>query len=160
MPKGKTFQWVRIEANPLRRLEMSEVWTGNLNNHISPQSVIAFTENDNTQDTITSKVTDGKWETCYVSPKNEALAKIMFDKPVHNLFLIPRTDDNYIHPGDTYELFYHAGFDGWKSLGRKTAESSSINYKVPLNTVLWLKNHTRGREERPFTIQGDWQVWW
>lgn len=158
MPKGKTFQSVRIEANPLRRLEMGEVWTGNLNNHISPQSVIAFTENDNTQDTITSKVTDEKWETCYVSPKNGASAKIKFDKPAHNLYLIPRTDDNYVHPGDTYELLYHAGSDGWKSLGRKTAESSSIRYKVPVNTVLWLKNHTRGREERPFYMNNGNQI--
>lgn len=158
MPYGKTFQSVSIEANPLRRLEIGEVWTGDLNNHISPQSVTVFTGNDNIQDTITSKVTDEKWETCYVSPKNGASAKIKFDKPAHNLYLIPRTDDNYVHPGDTYELFYHAGADGWKSLGIKTAESSSIIYKVPVNTMLWLKNHTRGREERPFYMNNGNQI--
>lgn len=65
----------------------------------------------------------------------------------------PRNDENYITPGDVYELFY-ANQHGWISLGRKKATLSCLEYEnVPSNAVYWLFNHSRGKEERPFTVE-------
>ena len=85
---------------------------------------------------------------------------VEFPEPVSRLYFVPRTDDNYIHPGDSYELFYHDGAEGWKSLGRREATESRLEYAVPRNAVLWLRNHTRGKEERPFTLKEGKQMWW
>lgn len=73
----------------------------------------------------------------------------------------PRSDDNDVCPGNDYELLY---FDGqkWTSLGYQRAESNSIYYDgIPLNTLLWLRNYTRGNNERPFIIkENDTITWW
>ena len=71
-----------------------------------------------------------------------------------------RNDDNSIRVGDTYELLYLNG-DQWLSAGRQTADTTILRYeKVPSNTLYWLRDHTRGREERPFTYEDGQQIWW
>lgn len=77
----------------------------------------------------------------YKIEKAAAISKIVFS---------PRNDDNYIWPGDRYELFYHNGIYGWQSLGTQTAEDRKISYSVPKNSLLWLRNRTKGREEQVF----------
>lgn len=61
-----------------------------------------------------------------------------------------RNTYNLIERGQKYELFY---FDfGWKSLGKKTAEDSFVDFtNVPSNCVLLLKNLSEGYQERIFT---------
>ena len=81
-------------------------------------------------------------------------------KPIGKIVYTPRSYDNYVRPGDKYELFYCAGRDGWKSLGKQTAEADSLSYKeVPGNVLLLLRNHTRGNQERIFTYEDGRQVW-
>lgn len=71
----------------------------------------------------------------------------------------PRNDDNQVSPGDEYELFYWD--NEWRSLGRKTATDFRIEYdNVPVGALLWLRDLTRGREERPFTYENQNQIWW
>lgn len=71
----------------------------------------------------------------------------------------PRTDDNDIAPGDTYELFYWD--NSWVSLGEKRSTDFSISFdKVPKHALLWLRNKTKGIEERPFTYDNGEQTWW
>ena len=71
----------------------------------------------------------------------------------------PRNDDNGISPGDIYELFWWD--NQWKSLGVKRATEYALQYdNVPKNALLWLRNRTRGKEERPFTYENGIQVWW
>lgn len=63
----------------------------------------------------------------------------------------PRNRDNYIRTGDTYELFYWNDRDcRWNSLGKKTAISDELIYNVPKGALLFLKNHSRGINERVF----------
>ncbi|MEY8685753.1 transglutaminase domain-containing protein [Bacteroides sp. AN502(2024)] len=71
----------------------------------------------------------------------------------------PRNDDNSIVPTDTYELFY---WDGqWNSLGKKTSTENQIIFNnVPKDALLWLRDLTKGREERPFTFENGQQIWW
>ena len=86
-----------------------------------------------------------------------------FGRPVavSRVVLLPRSDGNGIYPGDEYELFYH-GLDGWRSLGRRVATDYFLDYdNLPAGALYWLHNHTRGVEERPFTItpSGDIRFW-
>ena len=78
---------------------------------------------------------------------------------ISSIGFCPRNDDNEISPGDTYELFY---WDGeWKSLGEKKAFTYELEYhNVPKNALLWLRNKSKGKEERPFTYENNTQIWW
>ena len=86
-----------------------------------------------------------------------------FGRPVavSRIVLLPRSDGNGVYPGDDYELFYH-DLDGWQSLGRRVATDYFLDYdNLPAGALYWLHNHTRGVEERPFTItpSGDIRFW-
>ncbi|WP_462319178.1 hypothetical protein [Marinilabilia sp.] len=84
-----------------------------------------------------------------------------FNKPevISKIKYMPRNDMNAIQPGDEYELFYWN--EEWKSLGRKTADSTTLQYdNAPSNALFWLKNHSAGREERIFSYENGQQVWW
>ena len=71
----------------------------------------------------------------------------------------PRNDDNAVVSTDTYELFYWQ--DGWISLGKKQPDGDSVVYdNVPIKALLWLRELTKGREERPFTYENGKQIWW
>jgi hypothetical protein len=106
-------------------------------------------------------ISDGDPLTYYRSADASAIVVFDLKKEVRlsRIEITPRTDDNYIRTGDVYELFYHAGYDGWKSLGKQTAEELFLDYdNVPGNALLWLHNHTRGREEQVFYIKDGKQV--
>ena len=105
-------------------------------------------------DPLTSQVTDFQ---------KHAQITIDFGHPVavSRIMLLPRSDGNGIYPGDDYELFYH-DLDGWRSLGRYVATDYFLDYdNLPANALYWLHNHSRGVEERPFTItpSGDIRFW-
>lgn len=80
---------------------------------------------------------------------------------VQSFSVSPRSDDNDICPGNEYELFYFDGLE-WRSLGHRVAETNSLNYDdIPLHTLLWLRNYTRGNNERPFIVSENKEVeWW
>jgi|LSQX01.3.fsa_nt_gb hypothetical protein len=73
----------------------------------------------------------------------------------------PRSDDNDICPGDEYELLYFNG-STWRSMGSDRAVGNSLHYDdIPLNTLLWIRDFTRGTNERPFIIRDDGSIeWW
>lgn len=120
---------------------------------------------ENSSDSIYEKnlwnIFDDDWVTYYASRKRKAHA--VFDlgekKLINRIVYIPRNDDNYIHPGDTYELYYHDGKDGLKYIDRKLADTTFVSFRnVPSNAILWLKNITRGREERAFYYRDGKQI--
>ena len=80
---------------------------------------------------------------------------------VHFGSVSPRGDDNDICPGNEYELFY---FDGekWSSIGYNLAQTNQLHYNnIPVNTLLWLHDYTRGINERPFILRKDGVIeWW
>lgn len=79
---------------------------------------------------------------------------------VSHVRIVPRSDDNDICPGLEYELFYWNGLD-WRSLGYRPATEAWLDYDdVPLNTLLWLRCYSRGRNERPFMINDDMETEW
>ena len=72
---------------------------------------------------------------------------------------LPKNDDNHINKEELYELLY---FDRkWVSLGQRTGDAThKLIYDVPKNAIFWLRNHTKGREERIFTYENGKQIWW
>ena len=85
--------------------------------------------------------------------------KFQSQEQIGQIEFCPRNDDNNISPGDKYELFYWD--NEWLSLGTKIATDYKIEYdNVPVGALLWLRDVTRGREERPFTYENHNQIWW
>ena len=80
----------------------------------------------------------------------ESISKITFT---------PRNRDNYIRIGDRYELFY-SDHDQWISTGMQVPDSDSLLYVVPKGVLLYLKNHTRGTNERIFEYTNGKQIYW
>lgn len=75
------------------------------------------------------------------------------------MVLVPKNDDNFIHLGDAYELFYHNGVKDWVSLGKTVADTTYLYYRnIPDNSLLRLHNLTRGKEERPFYMKNGRQI--
>jgi len=74
--------------------------------------------------------------------------------------VVPRGDENDIHPGDEYELKYWDGFY-WVTHEIKKAVGNSLHFdNAPIGALLWLHNRTRGRDERVFRMVNGKQEWW
>lgn len=77
---------------------------------------------------------------------------------VDSIVYTPRNRRNFIEAGDDYELFYCDR--EWRSLGRKNAVSDSIIFSAPVGALLYLKNHSRGNQERIFEYTDGRQIFW
>jgi hypothetical protein len=84
-----------------------------------------------------------------------------FGRPrqVNKIVFTARNRDNFIRTDDEYELFF-ADKNGWQSAGRTWPTSDSLLYTVPEGTLLYLKDHTRGKEERIFEYREGKQEFW
>ncbi len=78
---------------------------------------------------------------------------------VSKLRYTPRGDGNMIEPGDIYELLVWDN-GAWKSLGRKEARTVYLEYRVPVNSILLLRDITKGHEERIFIIDDNGNRQW
>lgn len=80
---------------------------------------------------------------------------------IYKIKFLPRNDDNFIKKGDSYELFYSEK-NNWISLGTRIGSNKQVLVydNVPINALFWLRNHTRGKEERIFTYENNKQIWW
>lgn len=81
-------------------------------------------------------------------------------RKVTRIRYVPRNRDNFIREGDTYELYYwesrkEAARKGWVRVARTVATSDSLRVSVPEGALFYLKNLTRGHDERIFTIDPD-----
>lgn len=77
------------------------------------------------------------------------------------IIYIPRTDGNMIQLEDTYKLYWW-NLNGWQQLGNdKIAKDVVLEYtKAPSNALFWLRDISRGKEERIFTYQDGKQIFW
>lgn len=114
------------------------------------------------EDTELKNICDGDASSYFdIGNLKDTWVGLDFGKPVvlNALFFCSRTDDNDVSNGDEYELFYWN--NEWISLGRQTGSDNQLVYKnVPENALLWLRNLTKGKEERPFTYENGKQIWW
>ena len=106
---------------------------------------------------------DGNALTSYCAPRHTGCwVGLDMGHPVKisRIRYTPRADGNMVEPGDEYELTYWDG-GRWASLGRKRAETVSIDYdNIPAGALLLLRNRTKGREERIFTLDPDGSQHW
>ncbi len=106
---------------------------------------------------------DGKPETYFSGDKDStSWAGLDLGKAqrIVKIRYCPRSDSNFILPGDTYELCVWQN-NKWLSLGKQTAQNSSLTFRaVPSNQLYILHDLTRGKEERIFTYTNGKQVWW
>lgn len=79
--------------------------------------------------------------------------------PIGKIVFTPRNRDNYIYKGESYELFYSLQGE-WHSAGARVAVSDSLLYTVPKGALLYLKNYTRGKDERIFEYYDGEQQYW
>ena len=107
-------------------------------------------------------ITDGNIITYFQATDKENSSSVIYKlekaSSVGKIIFAPRNDDNYVWPGDCYELFYQDGINGWKSLGTQIAgEDRILDYSVPKNALLWLRDRTKGREEQIFVYRNNKQ---
>ncbi len=132
-----------------------------------------------TGDFVEGKIigTDGSWDnngndktkafdrnllTFFDAPHHGAWVGMDFGKPIEvgKILYVGRGDGNTIEIGDMYELMYWDD-NCWNSLGKQVAEDISLKYdNVPRGALLWLRDLTKGQEERIFTYENGKQVWW
>ena len=112
---------------------------------------------------VREKAFDGDWLTIFHAEKPDSgWVGLDLERKtiVDRVRCVPRSDDNAIHYGEMYELFFWDQA-GWKSLGKQKAEERVLYFdSVPDNALLILRNHTRGKQERIFVYQNEQQVWW
>lgn len=80
---------------------------------------------------------------------------------LEKIIYIPRTDGNIIQLEDTYKLYWW-NVNGWQQLGNdRVAKDIVLEYtQAPSNALFWLRDTSRGKEERIFTYQDEKQVFW
>lgn len=109
-------------------------------------------------------VFDGDPLTFFHTRDSMSWAGLALSRPTHinKIRYIIRNDDNGIRKNNLYELFYIDESGQWVSAGKQTAEQDDllIYKQLPAGTLYWLRNYTRGKEERIFTYEDGIQVWW
>lgn len=109
------------------------------------------------------KAFDGDYLTNFETQnQNNNWVGIKLDKAQKISFvrIIPRSDDNDVRVGDTYELCYYNGRE-WVALEQQVAKANVLRYdSVPTNALYWVRDLTRGWDERPFIIRNDSIVEW
>lgn len=156
----RPYRYIRIRTNPAERPEVAEfkVFAKGGKKRLYGKPVYCLVPDstvhkifDDDYLTYAEKAVHGYWV-------GLDLGEDLTDKPDSVEFCM-RHDMNMIKRGDEYELFYYDR--EWKSLGRQVADADSLVYhNVPDNALLWLKNHTEGKEERIFTYENGKQRFW
>jgi len=108
------------------------------------------------------KAFDDNFDSFYMARKKETWIGIDLGngnaKRIYKIRFSPRSDTNFIIPGNEYELFYWD--NNWISMGKMVADDFNLIYNnVPSETLYWLHCHSGGTEERPFTYENGRQVW-
>lgn len=105
---------------------------------------------------------DGDPLTFFHSNDTLSWGGLELDNPtaISKIRFIIRNDDNGIRKGHEYELFCMDKGE-WKSLGKQIAtEDDKLPYKlIPEGALYWLRDHTKGREERIFEIKENTIIW-
>lgn len=163
LSENSKFRYITYKAADSRRIELSELWcySDNANTTIYNSKIIGIPELKGIHRKITNLIIDNDFVSYYMSAIEGE--KLVFDLgrsvSVRKISFSPRNDDNFIHIGDSYELFYHGGLKSWISLGKQKALEPQLHYKnVPNDALLWLHNETRGKEEQVFYYKNGIQI--
>lgn len=156
--------WRYTSENDKSFCNMAEIMFFEKGKKEKRQGVVIGTEGSwgNRDNNTKEAAFDGDILTAFDAPQGRGCwAGLDMGEPVKvdHIIYYGRGDGNAIEIGDEYELRYWD--NGWKSMGRQHAKNVYVKYKnVPQNALYHLKNHTKGTDERIFTIENGKQVWW
>lgn len=155
---NKKYRYIRYVSPPDSFLELAELSV--FADSTGKEAIKLKRVNDIEPIGSLDHITDGEILSYFSSNDNDCFVAYDLGKttPIRKIVFSPRNDDNYVWPGDEYELFYQDGINGWKSLGVQTATERELHYLVPDNALLWLRDRTKGREEQVF-IYKDGKQW-
>lgn len=109
------------------------------------------------------KAFDGDWLSNFEtdSPSGNWVGlDLLKPESVASVRIVPRSDDNDIHPGHNYVLRYWNGVD-WDIVGESPATDNSILFdNVPKGALLWLHDWNGGWDERVFRFRSGKIEWW
>ena len=148
-------RFVRLKAPAGRQAEVAEIAVYSGGRKIEPVALNGSEPERGNLIVSRRNAADGNPLTYFTSEAEggELILDLGATVAVDRLDFMPRNDDNFIRPGDFYELLYHAGAEGWKSVGRTVADTTFIEADVPAGALLWLRDLTRGREEHVFFME-------
>ena len=163
LPEKNQIRYITYTAPDTKKIELAELWCypDSTNDNGYEAKITGIPELTGIHRKITSLIVDNDFVSYYMSADKGEKLIFDFGKPVsiRKIFFSPRNDDNFIHIGDSYELFYHGGQKGWISLGKQKALGLQLYYEnVPANALLWLHDETRGKEEQVFYYKDGKQI--
>ena len=159
----KEYRYLRYIGRPKAHCNVSAVAFYEKNDTVALTGKIIGTPEHEKQngDHDYTNVFDGKtWTSFDYSKPTGGWAGLDLGKEVKvdRIVYTPRNRDNYVRPGDVYELFYCER--DWQSAGTIKATADSLVFRnIPENALLLLRNHTRGKDERIFVYENGEQQW-
>lgn len=156
LPQPEMCRYVRLKAPADKQAEVAELAVYAGGKQVTPAAVSGSEGERGNRIVALGNVTDGDPLTYFTSQEKGGEVVLDLGRPVaiDRIGYMPRNDDNFIRPGDCYELLYHAGTEGWKRLFRGVADTTFIEVDVPADALFWLRDLTRGREEHVFFMDG------
>ena len=147
---NKKYRYIRYVSPLNEKMELGELSV--FKDSLCQEKVPLKRMNDIEPSWVLDHITDGNVLTHFRSMDSTCFVAYDLGEMMNikKIAFSPRNDDNYVWPGDQYELFYLDGIYGWKSLGGQIATERELNYLVPDNALLWLRDLTKGREEQVF----------
>lgn len=162
----KSYKYYRYLSSPNIRGNMAELEFYDTNSQNILTGEIIGTDSTSIYNPHATKynVFDGDPLTFFHTRDSMSWVGLALSKPAHinKIRYIIRNDDNGIRKDNLYELFYIDESGKWASAGKQTADRDDllIYEQIPQGTLYWLRNYTRGKEERIFTYKDGKQVWW
>ena len=154
----KAYRYIRYVGADNTYCNIAElmIFENGQSQNIAPGCPVFGTEGDRTGKGthLYSNVFDGDLYTSFdyrYASGGWSAVDLLYPRKITQIAYSPRNRDNYIRNGDIYELFYwNNESKSWDSLGRTVAKSDELVYHIPEGALLFLKNHSRGVNERVF----------
>ena len=125
LPNKQKFRYVRYKVRKNAFLELAELHFYQDQQEVKPVNIVAcepYYANDD--EFKLANCFDYDPLTYFLSKKEgqELIFEFGSEVLINKILCIPRNDDNFIRPGDTYELFYWGKNKKWISLGKQKAK--------------------------------------
>jgi hypothetical protein len=161
----KKYRYIRYKGPEGSHCDVSEImFYENINDKEACLGMVIGTPNNDEFNNIneyTNAFDENPYTSFHYKNASGGWVGLDFGRPVFisKIIYIPRNRDNFIRKGDQYELYYLD--KEWVSAGVKIADADSLVYEnIASGTLLYLENHTRGKDERIFTYENGKQVWY
>lgn len=158
LPETVNCRYVRFQSPDSKQIELAELSIYEKDSEMPlPMKVL---QQPSSVEFDAGNLCDNNPLTYFIS--EEKSCSVIFDlgykTDIKQVVYVPHNDENFITPGDQYELFYQNGKEGWKSLGIQSSDSGVLHFQVPPGALFWLKNNTQGVEGQVFFSRNGKQI--